>query len=302
MRVFITGATGNIGNAVACAFRRAGHHVFGLARSEESARLLRRQEICPVLGDLSQPETYLKSAEQAEILVHCASDYASDRVAKDAKVIDTFLQAADSSSHVRAILYTSGVWIYGSSSQMAAESTPVNPISLVAWRPEHDHRVLSGATHTLRTVVFRPGFVYGGSGGLLSFLFAGAKEKGAVPVIERGQNHWAMIHRDDLAQAYVLAAESSVTGVVLNLTDGSHPTIREMARAVCASAGIPEKIVEIPYKEALALYGPSAEGLFIDQKVSNLRAKQLLNWTPRHPSFLEDASLYYQAWLNASST
>ncbi len=298
MRIFVTGSTGFIGNAVAQAFRRAGHLVFGLSRSEKGACLLRSQEICPVLGDINQPETYLNCAEQSEILIHCASDYSSDRVAKDSKVIDSFLQAADSSSHVRAILYTSGVWIYGSSPHLIAESTPVNPISIVTWRPDHDKRVLSAASRTLRTVVFRPGFVYGGSGGLLSPMFAAAKDRAQVPVIEQGQNHWAMIHKDDLAQAYVLAAEHQVSGSVINLTDGSHSTIRQIAQAICRAAHIQENIVEMPYKEALSVYGPSAEGLFIDQKVSNLHAKQLLNWQPRHGSFINEADRYYEAWLN----
>ena len=37
MKVFVTGATGYIGFNVATAFRRAGHEVWGLARSQEKA-------------------------------------------------------------------------------------------------------------------------------------------------------------------------------------------------------------------------------------------------------------------------
>ena len=50
MNVFVTGSTGYIGAAVAAAFRRAGHRVFGLARSAEKAHALAREEIVAEFG------------------------------------------------------------------------------------------------------------------------------------------------------------------------------------------------------------------------------------------------------------
>jgi uncharacterized protein YbjT (DUF2867 family) len=55
MRVFVTGATGYVGFSVATALRRAGHRVWGLARSEAKARRLAQHEIEPVVGDLADP-------------------------------------------------------------------------------------------------------------------------------------------------------------------------------------------------------------------------------------------------------
>ena len=48
--VFISGASGLIGLAVAKAFRRRGYTVLGLVRSEEKAKALQREEIIPILG------------------------------------------------------------------------------------------------------------------------------------------------------------------------------------------------------------------------------------------------------------
>src|SRR2546429_9285017 len=55
MRVFVTGATGYVGLAVATALRRAGHDVYGLTRGAAKASQLARQEIHPVQGTSGTP-------------------------------------------------------------------------------------------------------------------------------------------------------------------------------------------------------------------------------------------------------
>ena len=49
MRVFITGSTGYIGFSAAKRIRAAGHEVFGLTRSEQNAKLLKQNEIIPII-------------------------------------------------------------------------------------------------------------------------------------------------------------------------------------------------------------------------------------------------------------
>jgi len=48
--VLIFGATGFIGNAVAKEFQRKGYRVYGLVRTEDKAKILRKQEIIPVIS------------------------------------------------------------------------------------------------------------------------------------------------------------------------------------------------------------------------------------------------------------
>src|SRR5437016_12357656 len=93
MQVLVTGATGYIGFAVAAALRRAGHRVLGLARSEAKARRLTQHEIDPVMGDLTDPNTYLEVASDCAVMVRTAFDYAAVGVAKDKSAIDTLPEA-----------------------------------------------------------------------------------------------------------------------------------------------------------------------------------------------------------------
>src|SRR6187402_2710796 len=258
MNVFVTGSTGYIGAAVAAAFRRAGHRVFGLARSSEKARALARVEIVPVLGDLAAPESFLAVARGCDVLVHCASENSSSTVARDRAAIDTLLAASHDANAPRALLYTSGVWVYGDTGgRTVDETSPLAPLELVRWRVEHEQRVLAASSSQLRTLVLRPGCVYGGAGGLTAPWFASAVA-GEVEMVGDGTNCWSTVHLDDNADAYVLAAERAPGGEAINLGDGTNPQVGEMVAAIAAAAGIPGRIATLSPDEAAERFGPLA--------------------------------------------
>ncbi|NIV71376.1 MAG: NAD-dependent epimerase/dehydratase family protein, partial [Calditrichae bacterium] len=172
MKVFITGATGYIGFNVARAFRRAGHQVWGLTRNENKGKLLAQQEIQPVIGNMQQPESFAEIAENCDVLIHAAADYQNDTIVLDNQTVETFLDVAKRGAHRKTIIYTSGVWVIGNTGgKTVDESTSLNPITVVAWRPDVENMVLHAAE--ANGVVIRPGCVYGKQGGLTGMWFDG---------------------------------------------------------------------------------------------------------------------------------
>lgn len=297
MEIFLTGASGYLGLAVAQAFRRAGHRVSGLARSAAAAETLMRHEVAPVLGTLEAPERYREAAARADVIVHAAVDYAADTAAVDALAVRALLAAAAEARRPGALLYTSGAWVYGDTGPAAADETrPPRPPELVAWRPEVERMVL--AASRVRGVVLRPGVVYGGRGGLTGLWFAGARD-GELRVVGDGANRWAMVHLDDLADAYLRAAEAQLAREALNLADDSAATAGELAGAAAAAAGYRGAIHPTPLPAALARLGPLAAALALDQRLSSERARRLLGWRPRHAGFAAEATTYYAAWRAA---
>lgn len=297
MRIFITGAAGYIGHGVAKAFRAKGHTVYGLVRSEEDAHLLSLDEIWPIVGDLAQPESYLQVLNDVEVVVHCAFDFSSDKgVEHDASTIDAILEAFSKSSLPRTFIYTSGVWVYGSRGyKMVDESMSLNPIEISKWRPAHEEKVLKATSPHLRTLVMRPGHVYGGIGGLTNILFT-STQNGAVTIIGEGHNRWPLVHLQDLAHAYVSAVERELTGIVLNVADDSTLTLREIAEAIARAANIEGKINVLSMEEAKNQFGLLAEGVAIDLTIDNSRIKRLLKWQIHHAPFIYEADLYYKVW------
>ncbi|MBI3897975.1 MAG: NAD-dependent epimerase/dehydratase family protein [Gammaproteobacteria bacterium] len=297
MKVFVTGATGYIGSSVASAFRRAGHEVWGLTRSNEKAKQLARDEIHPVVGSLQQPQAWLSVAEQAAVLVHAAVDYEADVFALDRKTVDTLISIGNSGAQPKMLVYTSGVWVHGDTrGQVVDETTLPTPVKFVTARTETEQRLLAAAG--VRGIVIRPGVVYGKRGGLTGIWFNAAVD-GGLTAVGDGKNHWAMIHVDDLAELYVGAVEQQQTGEIFNAVDRSRSNVADMVSAVARAAGYTGKINYVPVDAAREKMGDFAEALAIDQRVDSSKAERLLNWQPRHRGFVEDVALYFEAWRAA---
>ncbi|MGE5311227.1 MAG: NAD-dependent epimerase/dehydratase family protein [Nitrospirota bacterium] len=298
MKIFITGATGYIGFSVATALRRAGHDVWGLARTEGKAQLLTRNEIHPVPGSLQAPDSFRTIAEECSVLIHAAADYTTDTFSLDRKVVAELLTATKKGPRPKMLIYTSGVWLHGDTGgRLVDETAPLNPPKLVSLRPATEELVLKASG--MRGLVIRPGCVYGRQGGLTGTWFKGAHVDKALKVVGDGNNRWAMVHVDDLADGYVRAAESGLTGEAFNLVDRSRATVGDMARYVACAAGYEGKIEFLPVDVAAKNVGDMAECLAMDQQIDGRKAMRLLGWQPQHNGFIDEVETYFASWKAA---
>jgi nucleoside-diphosphate-sugar epimerase len=298
MNIFITGATGYIGFNVARAYRRAGYAVWGLTRSQEKARILSRHEIRPVVGSMQKTEGWAETAKNCSVLIHAAVDYQTDPFALDRQAVEFLLSLAKQGPQPKTLIYTSGVWIHGNTlGALVDETSLLNPPKLVARRPATEQLVLN--TAGVRGLVIRPGCVYGYQGGLTGMWFAAAVKEKALTAVGDGKNRWTMVHADDLADAYLRAGESGLSGEVFNITDRSRWSVGEMVSAVARVTGYTGKITFIPVAESAKTMGDFAECLALDQHVDGRKAVRLLGWQPKHAGFVDDAETCYLSWQAA---
>ena len=298
MKVFVTGAAGLIGFSVAHALARVGHEVHGLVRRPEKAARLPAAEIAPVLGASEDPGGYAAVAERCQVLVHCAAELSERFMDIDGRSVDALLSIAQRSSEPRLVVYTSGTWVYGDlpSGAVVDEGTSPLPLPFITERVALERMLLNASQGRLRTIVIRPGLVYGGSGGLTASWFQSAEAEGAATLVGEGENRLGMIHVHDLADLYLRAIESPWGGEVFNATDRSRFTMRECAEAASRAAGAGGRIKQVPVNEAQRTLGPVAQGLALNQHVDSSKAARLLGWQPRHGGFVDAVDRFHAAW------
>lgn len=298
MKIFITGSTGYIGFSVALAYRRAGHEVWGLVRSDSKARMAAMHEIHPVIGTMQSPESWQEAAKNCSVLIHAAADYQADTLALDRQTVELLLSLGKQGPQPKTVIYTSGVWVYGNTrGKLVDEMTSLNPPPLVTRRPATEQLVL--ASSDVRGIVMRPGCVYGRQGGLTGLWFEGAVKEKQLTAVGDGSNRWAMVHADDLADAYLRAGEREMDGQIFNITDRSRWSVRDMVAAVARSSGYGGDVRFVPVAEAAKTMGEFAECLALDQHVDARKAVRLLGWQPRHGGFVDAAETYFMSWKAA---
>jgi nucleoside-diphosphate-sugar epimerase len=287
MNVFLTGATGYIGGAIADALQRTGHTVLGLAHSEQSAKVLQARSMSPLRGDLRDPASLAQGARQADAVIHAATTNSGDMAEADIAAVETILAALDGTN--KPFIYTIGCWVLGNSGDsIADEASPTDPPAIVAWRPALERRILAAATRGVRSVVIRPANVYGRAGGIPAMLITLARQSGAARYIGTGEHHCPMVQVDDLADAYVRALTQAPAGTLVNIPGGPAIRFKEIARAISQAAGLDGRTESWSLEAARQVLGPLADALALDLQFSGAKAQRLLGWRPQGPSIIDD--------------
>jgi nucleoside-diphosphate-sugar epimerase len=299
MRIFLTGATGYIGSGILDALLRAGHRVTALVRDERKARRLQKLGAATVVGDL-KGRTWAASAEGHDGFVHTAIERPPHTADADQAGLETLLGAARNSGRNLPFVFTSSVWVIGSTGQPADERVQTHPPRYSAWREGHEAHVLGA--DGVRPIVVRPGVVYGGSRGLIGDLFRDAIN-GLIRVVGNGKNHWACVYERDLADLYLRLVTAPDASGVYHATDDTEETVLDIVEALGRNTTHKPDVRFVPLEEARAKMGPYADALALDQIVRSPRARAL-GWVPSLKSVSGNIPRLLEEWRagNAAET
>jgi nucleoside-diphosphate-sugar epimerase len=298
MHIFLTGATGYIGSAVLDALIKGGHQVTAMARDKEKAERLAARGATPVVADLSTPKRFLPAVKAADAVVYAASDSSPKRVQLEKQALETMLAAlAQADGKARTFIYTSGVWVLGRAVKAADESAPLSPPEHVAWRPAHEDLVLSSFSSKLRTVVIRPGIVYGGGRGIVADLIKDALN-GLVRVVGPGKNRWPLVYDRDLGDLYLRILESPTAAGIFHANDEADERVSDIVDAIAAQVPQKPDIRFMPMDEAHKKLGAYADALALDQKVRSPKARAL-GWTPTKTGVVSSVARLVEEFRNS---
>lgn len=285
MRVFLTGATGFVGTAVARELIGAGHQVLGVARTDAAARTLAGRGVEPHRGDLTDPASFVAGAMACDATIHCAFIHDFSRFAENIEIeqqaVAAMLEALAGSG--KPFVATSGMALLAPG-KVATEDDQ----AVAQGRGLTETMVREAAARGVRSAVIRlPPITHeDGDGGFLPPLVAIAQEKGVAAYVGEGANRWPAGNRADAASLYRLALEKGEPGAAYHAIGDEGVATREIAGAIGKRLGLP--VVSLAAEQAGEHFGFLGMFAAVDIPGSSQLTQQRLGWRPTHKRLIDD--------------
>ena len=189
----------------------------------------------------------------------------------------------------KPLVITSGTLVM-TTGKVAMEQDAPDPGSLGALRIPGERACLGFADKGVRAIVLRLAPTVHGPGdyGFIPFLISTARRTGISAYLADGANRWPAVHRQDAATLYRLAVENAPAGSILHGAGESAITFQTIARLIGRMLHIPT-ISVLENRAVEHFQNPFfAKAFAADSPVSSAYTRELLGWSPVHPTLLED--------------
>jgi nucleoside-diphosphate-sugar epimerase len=285
LRVFLTGATGFIGTAVARELISHGHSVLGVARGDDAAKMLAARGVEPHRGELTDHASFIAGAAACDAVIHCAfiHDFSKfmENIEIEKATVTAMLTALEGSG--KPLIATSGLAMLAPG-QTATEAH----VAARYGRGETEGMVRDAASRGLKTAVIRlPPITHeDGSGGFLGPLTLIAKDKGTAAYVGDGANRWPAGNRADAAVLYRLALERGEPGAAYHAVGDAGVATRDIAGAIGERLNLPVKAVAP--EGAVGHFGWLGMFVSVDMPATSHITQEKLGWKPTHTGLLTD--------------
>ncbi len=306
MKIFVAGATGNVGSRLIPLLVDRGHQVVGTTRTAAKADRLTRVGAEPMIVDGLDRDGLTAAVAKAEpdVVVHQMTALS---VSFDMRRIDQvfattnqlrtegtdILLAAARSAGVRKVVAQSFAgWPYARvGGPVKTEEDPLDPSPPARLRGTLDAiRHLESAVLSagdIQGVVLRYGGFYGPRSSISpdGEIVAMVRTR-RFPIVGDGAGVWSFVHLDDVATATAAAIERGTPGLY-NIVDDEPARVADWLPVLAAAASAkPPRHVPV-WLGRLAV-GPQGVAMMTEIRgASNAKAKRELGWQLTHPSWRE---------------
>jgi len=289
MRVFVTGATGNIGSAVVKELLAAGHQVLGLCRSEAKAAALAAAGADVCYGTIEDEACLERGAASADGVIHLAFNHDFSRFKQncedDRRVIRTLGSALAGSD--RPLVVTSGTGLANTVPGEPAREDNAIVGSDVHPRAASEEAAAAVAAGGVNVSVVRLPQVHDPvRQGLVSYAIAMYREHGACAYLGDGLTRWPAAHVLDVARLYRLAIEKAEPGAKYHAVAEEGVAMRDIAEAIGRRLGLPVR--SVAPEQAQAVFGWLAMFAGHDMPASSEQTRRELGWQPTGPTLIAD--------------
>jgi dihydroflavonol-4-reductase len=250
MTAFVTGVSGFIGSHLAAALAGRAIPVRGLARGEKPAPA---PGVEIVRGDIRDRPLLAAAFRGVDVVYHCAAALGASGFDErefrsvNAEGTQAVIEAA-AEAGVRRVVHFSSAGVLGHlrENRPADEDHPLNPRDAYDRTKLEGERIAAEAARRGRDVVIvRPGWAYG-PGDRRTFKLIRAIARRRFLLVGKGRTLQTPVFVDDLVEGALLCAEKGRSGEVYHLAGGEALTVREIAAAIAAAAGVGIPRVRLP--------------------------------------------------------
>ena len=303
LKIFIAGGTGFIGRHLIKAFQAHNHEVYGLARDSVRGKILESLGCQPIIGNLLTNGPWERAIENFDVAIGCTKPGKRGQAPTKAQVPELLKSHSDAcaslikavhEAKLRGIILTFGVLAYGDhGEEWVDEETEFEPVGNARfYAPARKSLAHLAESKRVPAVFMAPGWVYGNGSWFKDQLLPQVSE-GRANVIGTGDNYMSFVHAEDLAEAYVIAAEQIGYALpsdtlpqtqVINLVDDEPITQKDWLSAVSRALGKPQPgsiSVEEAVKQSGELF---TEAMTCSARVKNETAKKVLGWNLQFPT------------------
>jgi NADH dehydrogenase len=236
LSVLLTGATGFVGGYVAQRAVERGHRLRALVRKGDAAEELAKQGVEVVEGDITQPQSLEGAADGCEAVMHLVG------IIREKPPVTTFdgvhtrgtirvLEAAERAG-VKKFLHMSAL---GARADGTAYQRTKFEAEEVVRR--------SGIPH----VIFRPSIVVGSGGEFIELLLRILRALPVTPVIGDGRYRLQPVDVEDVATAFVQAAErDDLAGECFEIGGPHKLTYNRVLEIICEEYGLHRRRLHVP--------------------------------------------------------
>jgi len=303
LKIIIAGGAGFIGRHLVKALSARGHKVYGLAKDRMRGKVLEELGCRPIIGNLLTNGPWERAIEKFDVAIGCTMPGRRGQAPSMKQVPDLLKSHTDACSNLilavhegmlKGLILTFGVLSYGDhGEEWVDEETPREPIGYGRFIGPAVHALAHLAeSKQVKAKFMFPGWAYG-NGSWFKDMLLPAFEQGRARVVGSGGNYMSFVHVEDLAEAYVQAAEEigyspppeerPVTEM-FNLVDDQPMTQKEWLSEVARALGKPAP-PSIPVEECAQQAGELwTESVTCSVRVKNERAKSTLGLTLKYPT------------------
>ena len=287
MKALVTGASGFLGHAVCAEL---------LERDHEVAALVRRPGSEPagssaVQGELSDAAALTRVLEgiRPDCVIHLAAEIASQRDASKIAEVNVEgtrrLLAACAAAGRPRFVFASTVVTGDARGAQLDEDTPLTVETAYGRSKQEGERLVRDSG--LHNVIMRPSHVYGPGGWYEEEFVKRLKQPGRFAVIGSGQNWWDVVRVEDVARAFVDAAERAPSGALYHVVDDEPIRYYDFVALTAEALGV-GRPRRVPAWLARAVAGTDpVRAVVRSARSSNAHLKRELGWEPRFPSARE---------------